>query len=265
MSPSETSAAPPVLQVHFINVGYGDAILLQLPDSSTILIDAGGSPNIQSLIDYLSSKGVQKIDTAILTHPHTNHFEGFQKILARYPIGRFFTNGDSNGEPGYTELMDAIKERGIRIKVLQSGMVLDRLPKDVSIEVLHPADLSADSNGNSLVLWLTFKQVHILFTADIGEPQQEYLVKTYDFIKRAQCVQIPHHGGPISGLFARVFENPVFIISTGENKWGWPKKNDLDKLSGRTLRTDQNGTIVLESDGEKLRILSPAGKRQGSE
>ena len=65
------------LRIHFIDVGYGDAIFIQLPDSHTMLIDAGEKPNTRRLLDYLQSLNIHNIDQAVITHPNKNHFEEF--------------------------------------------------------------------------------------------------------------------------------------------------------------------------------------------
>lgn len=81
---------PGTLRVHFIMVGYGDAILIELPGKKNVLIDAGTQKYAPALLDYLRSRNIFEIDTAILTHPHDNHFGGFVDLLGAFKINRFF-------------------------------------------------------------------------------------------------------------------------------------------------------------------------------
>jgi len=91
---SDCHAQEARLRIHFIDVGYGDAILIQFPDSRIMMIDSGEKHHALRLINYLQSLDIQKIDQAVITHPHTNHFEGLFDILRYFSIDQLFINGD---------------------------------------------------------------------------------------------------------------------------------------------------------------------------
>jgi len=240
------SAVDEHMEVHFIDVGDGDAVLIIFPDSSTMMIDAGEEEHSSKLFAHLNALKIQRIDTAIITHPHKNHFEGFRALLKDYRIGRFFINGFHEGDEGYDELLDSIRERNIPINILKRGDIIDQLPQDVHMEVLNPENLEGGINDSSLVTWLIFKDASFLFTADIGTAQQDEILDNFEFIKEAKCVQIPHHGGQISDRFANSFKEAIFVVSTGDNEWSKPWKDYLNRLEGkRVLRTDQEGNIRL--------------------
>jgi len=243
-------------EVHFIDVGYGDAIFLETPDEQTILIDSGDTQHAGRLLEYLALHHVTRIDFAILTHPHKNHFEGFLSLIGRIPVGRFYINGDdTRAEEGYDDLMDAVRTAGIPVAVLKEG---DRLPLTdgrTSLTILHPSILDRSANENALVTFFTFKKSSFLLTSDIQPPQQKALLERYPDIASAEVVQIPHHGGKISDRFAGSFAGDTyFVMSTGKNKYEKPFINELDKVKGTVFRTDINGTILLQSNGYKVKV-----------
>jgi len=248
-------AAQKDLRVHFIDVGYGDSILLELPDETTWLIDAGQEASANKLIEHLDTFDIRRIDTAVITHPHQNHFEGFFTVLKEMPIGRVFINGDQNAEEGYFKLVEEFRQKQIPVKILKQGKVLSELPIGVRVEILHPNELNGTPNGNSIVTWLEYENVAMLFTADIEPKEQRALLTNYPKVKQADLVQIPHHGGTLSAQFAQSFVNKIFIISTGVNRWGLPDEDSLRALKGKIYRTDQSGNIVLWSDGSDIELF----------
>ncbi len=225
--------------MHFIDVGYADAIAIQLPNDSTILVDSGDDPNAIELLSYLKSIGVQKIETAIITHPHYNHFNGFKKLIEELPIQKFYVNGEYTDKDGYNVLIDRIRNLHIPIEELRSGDCINDLPEDITIDILHPIDLSSTINGNSIVHHIKYKDVAILLMADVIPKIQDKLIKNYPEIKNAYVVQVPHHGGPVSDLFKATFINKLFIISTStQTEWNTSYLNDLEKSDDTILNTN---------------------------
>ncbi len=243
------------IRVHFINCGYGDCILVELGTDETLLIDAGGNQYATNLLKYLKKRNVRKIDTVIITHPHQNHFEGLMHILKTIPVNDILINGDENAEDGFSPLLALISKKQIPLGIVGQGSRIKTKANGVSIDILHPANLSGNTNENSLVTQIKYFDIMFLLTADIGLMQQDDLVTNFPEIRFANVVQVPHHGGPLSQQFIRAFLNPIFVISTERNVWGIPASEDLEKLGGNPLRTDQNGTIIFESDGQTIRII----------
>lgn len=254
---SDSYAQQDIVRIHFIDVGYGDSIFIEFPDARNMLIDAGEKYYTPQLMNYLSSLDASAIDIAVITHPHQNHFEGYFNILESYSVKHLYINGDENAEEGYGELLALFRQKSIPIQILKRGDKIGNLPDSVQIEVLHPEQLSGNANGNSLVLWLKHKDISVLFMADIGPKEQKELLRFHKDIKKAELIQIPHHGGPISDDFTHAFKNKIFIISTGTNQWGWPKAHELQKLEGTIYRTDTHKSIVIESDGFSVLVQTP--------
>lgn len=248
------AASAPSLRIHFIDVGYGDAILIQCPDQTTVLVDAGEEPGNAGLADYLKSRQIDRIDTAVITHPHTNHFQGFFDVVEHLSVGRLMINGDPNSEPGYEELLEKFRGKNIPIEVVRRGEILSGLAPAVRVSVLHPAELRGNPNANSIVLRLLYGKTEVLLMGDIEPVQQDELMTVFPDIRDIDAVKVPHHGGPLSEQFCEIFKDKIFVISTGENPWGIPGEEDLRKLKGAAYRTDHSGTIILETDGQKISV-----------
>ncbi len=248
-----------ILRAHFLDVGYADAIFVEFPDQTNMIIDAGDESSGEKVTAYLKKRNITRIDTVLITHPHRNHFGGLGAVMREIPIGRFFHNGDRHGEEGYPELLEELNRRRIPIGILRRGREIDSLPDAVAMEVLHPIDVEEDSNpnANSIVIYLRYGKTSILLMADIEEDQQTQLMRVYGAtLKNVGCVNVPHHGGPLSDSFIYGFSDTAFIISAGSNAWGLPREEDLRRLQGKIYRTDQDGTIVVETDGNTLKVVS---------
>lgn len=244
------------LRVHFINAGYGDAVLLEIPGGKKVMFDAGDKLTRKAVADYLAGKNIKTIDTAVLTHPHANHYEGFFRLLKYFPINRLFINGDEVHDERYSLLLTRFKEKNIPVRVLRQGDVITDFPGDIKMEVLAPERLITGINENSLVLKLTYRKTSFLFMGDTVYDAQKELVEHYGSALQADWIQIPHHGGPLGEEFCKLFQGGKFILSTGPNQWQLFRKDPGELMAGTFYRTDKHGHIVLESDGQKWKVTT---------
>ncbi len=253
---SFSCAAQDIVNVHFIDVGYGDAILLELPDGETVLIDSGDNLHADYLRKYLSSRNIDLFEAMILTHPHKNHFGGFSSLIRKWPVKKFYINGDvKHADKGYKKLIRQVNEEEIPVVILREGDELATKNADIHLSVLHPSEIKGSANENTLVLLLTFKNTSFLLTSDIYKRQQKFLPDGYPKITSANVVQVPHHGGKIAERFAAAFDkNTIFVVSTGGNQYNKPFIEELDKLKGEIFRTDLLGAILLTSDGDHIEV-----------
>jgi len=249
------------LKVHFIQSGYGDSILIQLPNQKNLLIDAGEKQFAQKIKKYLHRQGISKIDVAVISHPHKNHFGSFEELLKFFEIDLFITNQDKEGEGGYRELIQRTTQKKIPIYSLSKTDKFPNICPDTNVILLNSSTPSLTGNNGSLVLLLNYKNTSFLFSGDIEPSQQSQISFDGIPLNEKQCIQIPHHGGPMTDDFVRRFQDPIYVISTGKNPWGSPKGSDLKKLKGMLLRTDKHGDIVLESDGQEIKIIGPCHEK----
>src|SRR3989338_8296685 len=124
---NDSHAQESPLRVHFLDVGYGGAILIELPGQYVMMIDAGQAVYGPALLKYLQSLNVHAVDAVIITHPHKNHFGGFHKIAQSIPIKRAYINGDQRSEEGYADLMRLFHEKNIIVTTLRRGDMLQHL------------------------------------------------------------------------------------------------------------------------------------------
>jgi len=243
------------VKIHFIDVGYGDAAIIELPNNINIMIDAGEREQGADIMRYLQTLKIAKIHHAIITHPHENHFGGFLEMLDQISVEHFYTNGDQRSEEGYEELMNQIQQRNINLTELKEGDTIKGLPEGISIDIFKPGSLEGSINGNSLVTWFKFLNTSFLFMGDIGKKEQRELFVKHRGLSFSDVVTVPHHGKDIVLPFYRFFFNRIFIVSTGPGEWGMLDLTQLSKLKGKVYRTDQDSTIIITSDGQKVKVV----------
>ncbi|UCE79638.1 MAG: DNA internalization-related competence protein ComEC/Rec2 [Nitrospiraceae bacterium] len=235
------------LTVHYLDVGQGDAAVVELPDRKTFLIDTGRT-GIEAA-SFLRYRGINRIDALILSHVHPDHTGGLKQILDEFSVNELWDNGH------ITYPKEFILPASVRH--LERGDVLNN--GSYSITVLHPyrefytlfgADYDAENNA-SLVLKLSGMNRSFLFSGDIEE-EAEHDITYLDRWVKSDILKIPHHGSSTSAdaAFLKSVAPSVVVISAGRgNAFGHPSQEVLERLKGkRILRTDRSGAIQI-SDG----------------
>ncbi|EHL18065.1 hypothetical protein HMPREF9630_01321 [Peptoanaerobacter stomatis] len=254
----------PTLQVHFIDVGQGDSTLIITPDKKTVLIDAGDEQHSSRTTGYIKSQGIDKLDLVIATHPDADHIGGMDKIIKNFDIGMFSMPLVSKDTKQYKEIKQELKNKKLKNKPLYTGDGLS-IGKDVKLQILSPQKnrTYSDTNEYSIVARLLYKEVSFLFMADATMENEIAIINDFDDI-RADVLKLGHHGSSTStsDYFLGKVNPSIGVISCGKNnKYGHPHKevmNLLEKYNIMIFRTDEQGSIVLYSDGYK--IYSRRGK-----
>jgi len=244
-----------LLKIHFIDVGYGDAIFIEMPDKTNLLIDSGHEKYAKKVMSYLSSRlqlsRSKKINTVILTHPHKDHFGNLDKIVEKFLVDKFYYNSDERmPHGGYFEIINIVREI-IKPEILKRGDKLTFSSGDVELRILEPEEIAGMTNDSTIVAWLKYGETSILISSDIQMIRQDKIIRDFDFIKDSDFVQIPHHGGYVSQEFASFFNTKNFVMSAG-TEYGKPFEEEVSKFKGKIYRTDRMGTIVIKSDGRKM-------------
>jgi competence protein ComEC len=232
-------------------VGYGDSILIEFPDGKKMLIDTGSEEKSGKLVAYLSSCKLEKIDVVLITHDHPDHLGGLLEVVKKYKIGTILTSGDISKNTNYAPALESAKAKNIRFRVLHRGDKIAEF-KSVKIEVLHPDQLRESVNDSSMVIKLKYRNVSFLFAADIGPEICTELVAFYGQKLKSDVLKVPWHGKTKSAAFINMVAPKLAIISVGPYKWPAPLKEvleDYKKLNIPVLRTDELGTIVVQTDG----------------
>lgn len=249
------------LEIHFIDVGQGDAILIMGPNGENLLIDAGTNRNTDDLLSYIQEQGVKSFTAVVATHPHEDHIGGLDKVIDKFEVQNVYMPRVTHTTKTFEDVLDAIERKGLRIKRITSGV---RIPISFG-DAMFLAPVSEeyeDLNNYSGVLRLQHGDHAYLFTGDAEMlSENEMLSEHPPELLRAHVLKVGHHGS--SSSTSKDFLDavrPVYgIISLGEdNSYGHPHAEVLERLedSGVTvLRTDLDGTIILRSDGKEIKLL----------
>lgn len=252
-------ASANLLKVHFIDVGQGDSILIQCPDGKNMLIDGGPTDAGSSVENYLKNNKINKIDVIIGTHPHADHIGGLITIVKDFDFKSIYMPKVANNTACFRDLLVAIKNKGFKINTPKAGGNIN-FSSTVTVTILAPNDSNYENlNNYSTVIKLSYGNTTFLFEGDAQDiSEQEMLEKGYDL--KANVLKVGHHGSynSTSPEFLKAVSPNYAVISAGEdNKYGHPHKETLKKLhaAGVTVyRTDENGTIIAISNGEKISI-----------
>jgi len=260
---STSLKAEDYLTVHFIDVGQGDAILLQFK-SANVLIDTGEESEYKQLHQYLDEKNVKKISILIVTHPDADHMGGADYVMRDFSVKKIYMTTYKSKTKEYKEMLGAIKKYKVeRINVKEGSTIPIGSLKSTVLSANAKADKSNDS---SIVLLLQHGDIKFLFTSDAPAKVENEIKEKYDI--DVDVLKVAHHGSKSSSPIAYLKEvSPEYsIISVGEdNKYGHPVASvlkRLDKYGKQTLRTDLYGTIVMASDGEHLVYQCERGSKK---
>jgi beta-lactamase superfamily II metal-dependent hydrolase len=249
----EPTTTPPPLtpfSVHFIDVGQGDAILVEVGDAD-ILIDGG--PSGTGVLSYLAGQHLPDIDLLVATHPHADHIGGLDDVLARYDVREVWTNGATATTQTYRDFAAAVAAEGAVEREIRRGYSAEF--GGVTLTALDPVDpQTGDANGDSIVLRLSCGSVDVLLTGDANADSEASMLADPSVILDADVLKVGHHGSSTSttNAFLDAVTPKDAVISVGAgNTYGHPAQDTLNRLAahGATIyRTDLNGTVVLTSD-----------------
>jgi competence protein ComEC len=257
------------LHVSFLNIGQGDAILIQR-GSQQVLIDGGASP--QTLTGELSDRMPfwdRTIELVVLTHPDDDHISGLVEVLERYRVEQVLYPDlevlDDFEDPLslYQRWEELIEEKGIACTAARAGEAID-LGDGVTMTVLNPPatlleGTDSDVNNNSAVLRLDTGRVSFLLTSDIMWEAEFGLIARVAELS-STVLKVAHHGSYTSTTadFLAAVSPQLAVISVGEdNPYGHPSDEVMDRLEANPdieniFRTDEQGTIEFITDGERL-------------
>lgn len=235
------------LQITFLSVGQGDAIFLELPNRTNLLIDAGGSnyePGERITAPFLCSRGIWQIDRVILTHPDYFHYSGMKTILEKFRVKEFITNPEYSTEENYLEIREIIKKKKINFKELWAGETINF--GNGEIKFFNPKILTENKDDNLLAFQLKYKNFRIFFPSDLTPEGQKKLSQEEI---RSDVLLIPAHGlKPVNEEFFKQVSAKYGIISTQRPAGGiLPQRIKI-------YSTHEHGAITLLTDGKKIKI-----------
>lgn len=250
------------MEVHFIDVGQGDATLITC-DGHSMLIDAGDYSKGTAIQNYLQKQKVKKLDYLILTHPDSDHIGGAPVIITKFEIDKVFVSNYEKDNKTYQKLIQSLDNKRLKYTTPEVGAKYSL--GTAVITILAPNGEYDKPNDASIALLIQNGENKFLFTGDAGEDaEQDILENGIDL--SADVYKAGHHGSRTS-TSQKFFEavNPsCAVISCGEdNSYGHPHAETLNtfRMNGvKVYRTDEDGTIIATSDGEKITFNVPASE-----
>ncbi|HGA1237053.1 TPA: DNA internalization-related competence protein ComEC/Rec2 [Streptococcus suis] len=245
-------------EVTVLDIGQGDSIFLRDMRGRTVLIDVGGRVDFaakeawqersrqanaeRTLIPYLHSRGVDRIDSLVLTHTDTDHVGDVLEVAKQVQIGRIVVSPGSLTVPDFVA---TLKKINVPVHVVKVG---DRLPIfDSYLEVLYPDGTGDGGNNDSIVLYGRLLETNFLFTGDLEQGELD-LIETYPNLP-VDVLKAGHHGSKGSSYpeFLDHIGAKIALVSAGENnRYKHPHQETLERFDSRNIqvyRTDQQGAI----------------------
>lgn len=275
---------PRPLEIVFLDVGQGDAIVLHTPQGRTVLVDGGGTPAWQRgdfrvgrdvVVPYLEKKGIRSVDLLISTHPDTDHVQGLEDVLQAMAVGTVLIPPKEIFAEGYERLLQLADAKKVPVREVAAGDRL-RLGEDLEITVLNPPGrgpvfASAPDNNHSLVLQVRYGSAGIWLTGDIEIEGLQRLLEEEN-LGACHVFKAPHHGSH-TGYYEPFLDaiSPVAVVlSVGRNSFGHPSPQVVRYWEERGVavyRTDEHGAVTVVTDGRTMKIIPfiPGGeKREGA-
>ena len=245
--------------IHFINVGQGDAILINNKNYN-ILIDSGSNDSSDCLTSYLKAFGIKKLDYIIATHPHEDHIGSMDDIINNFHVNNLIAPNITSSDADFVNMVKALKHKNLKINVIEDNTTLNLLDNSY-LAFLWSGNIATDNiNNNSLVVKYINRELSFLFTGDIEKEVETQLQSINGPLLDSDILKVAHHGSNSSSTsnFLSAVSPSISIISCGlGNNYGHPHKNTLTNLTtinSSIYRTDINGNILMKTDGYKLWI-----------
>lgn len=244
-------------QVSILDIGQGDAILLEAPTGQVILVDGGPDKSVLRRLGEELPFWERRIDLLVLTHPHEDHLAGFNSILDRYMVGGVMITGIEAKSQAYQHFLETIKQKQIPLLVMEKPFKVSF--GEVRLEIIYPqTSISgkriSNLNNSSIVMRAVYKEFEMLLTGDAEEIEEKALLASGVDIT-ADVLKAGHHGSETSSSedFIKAINPKLVVISSGlGNSYGHPSPRTLKRLERLGIpirRTDQEGSIHLNTDG----------------
>ena len=259
------------LRITHLNVGQGDAAVVELPGSKVMLIDAGGTAagdfdtGEAIVAPYLRSRKILKVDYLVVTHPRIDHYGGMRAILTEFSP-REFWSGAARGQTGRFEELEEALEQAKLPRVALHEIQPCRMIDQVRLCALYPpADKAEES---SVVLRLEHGNLRYLFAGDIDKRDELQLLQRTGELRSA-VLKVPRHGSPTASTaeFIAAVRPALAVVSAGARSRNETQREELaeryQRLGAEVLRTASDGAIIVETNGATLRYLGYKSGRKG--
>jgi competence protein ComEC len=254
------------VELHVLDVGQGDAILLRTNAGRWVLFDAGpawrgGDAGRSTVLPYILRRG-GTLEAFVLSHPHTDHVGGAASVLAAMRPPAYWDAAFAGGSDAYGLSLAAAKKQRVAWHRVHPGDSV--LIDGVSVTFLAPDSAwtvgLSDPNLASTIAVVRYGVVRFLLVGDAERAEEDWLLERYRDELRADVLKVGHHGSSTSSsdAFLAAVHPGVAVISVGAgNKYGHPSPDVLRALArvgAEVLRTDEAGTVIVRTDGSRIEI-----------
>lgn len=242
------------MQVHFIDVGQGDATLI-ISGEHAMLIDAGDDSKGTRVQLYLKNQGIEKLDYLVLTHTDADHIGGADVIISKFPVDNVFIGDFPKESDVYRELLEALKDKGVSYSTPEVGDTYAL--GDAFFMIAAPNRIYSDPNNSSIALVLQNGVNRFLFTGDAEEKAEADILANGLNIS-CDVFKVGHHGSNMSNTYALLTAaSPLYAVISCEadNSYGHPHAevlNNLRAMDVKVFRTDEQGSVMATSDGREI-------------
>lgn len=240
------------LNVYYFDVGQADSILLE-NNGKYMLIDAGNNADGEPLVEYFNDLGIESFEYVIATHAHEDHIGGMDDVINNFEVKNFYMPDVVTTSKTFENLLDALESRSVAFQTPEIGSLF--VFGGCKFEVLHVGTESDDLNDTSIVVRGLYGNNSFIFMGDATSNVEEKLLN--DNID-SDVLKVGHHGSKYSSTvsFLKKVTPQYAIISVGKNNsYGHPHDVTFSKLNdvgAKIYRTDEDGTIIVSSDGENV-------------
>lgn len=240
-----------VMQVHFLDVGQGLSILVELGDE-VLIYDGGGRDTSSFVVAYLQEQGITEIDYLISSHYDADHVSGLIGCLYAFDVKNVIGSDYVHDSKLYASFQSAVAKEGETVRHPSVGT---KYPfGEAVITILAPAEIMDDSNANSVAIKLSYGESDFIFTGDADYYSESAMIASGMDLD-CEVLSVGHHGSSdaTSEAFLEATSPEYAVISCGkENEYGHPHKEVVELLNEHQveiLRNDELGTIIMKTDG----------------
>lgn len=243
-------------KVHFLDVGQADSILIE-QNGHYMLIDAGDSKSKDIIIPYVNNLGIKKFDYIVGTHSHEDHIGSLDDVILNFGVENVLFPRQTSTTKTFENFVNSLKIKNLKLIVPKSGDTYSF--GDATFKILAPnSSTYEDINNYSIVIKMVYKNTSYIFTGDAEKLSEEEIISKYKDEINCDVLKIGHHGSSTSTSenFLKFCSPKYAIISLGRNnEYNHPHRqviNRLKKFGVDVYRTDEFGTVILESDGTNI-------------